>query len=54
MFTLQDFPKKVRENRLLLLLPNPAISQPVMPHLLARDEVHYVGEPFAVVIAETR
>ena len=54
VFTLQDFPKKVRENRLLLLLPNPAISQPVLPHLLARDEVHYVGEPFAVVIAETR
>ncbi|MEK9723460.1 MAG: xanthine dehydrogenase family protein molybdopterin-binding subunit [Rhodospirillaceae bacterium] len=54
VFTLADFPADIRNNRLLLLLPNPAITQVRMPYLLARDETHYVGEPVAVVIAETR
>jgi carbon-monoxide dehydrogenase large subunit len=54
VFTLQDFPADIRDNRLLLLLPNPAITQPMMPHLLARDEVNYAGEAVAVVIADSR
>ena len=54
VYTLADFPASVRDNRLLLLLPNPAIQQPLMPHLLARDEVHFVGEPVAVVLADSR
>jgi len=54
VLTLQDFPAAIRDNRLLLLLPNPAITQPMMPHLLSAGEVTYVGEPVAVVIAETR
>ncbi len=54
VFTLADFPKDIQDNRLLLLLPNPAITQVRMPYLLARDETHYVGEPVAVVIAKTR
>ena len=54
IYTLADFPSDVRDNRLLLLLPSPAISQPVMPHLLSAGEVTYVGEPLAVVIADTR
>jgi len=54
VYTLDDFPAAVRDNRLLLLLPNPAIKQPVMPHLLAKGEVHYVGEAVAVVLAESR
>lgn len=54
VFTLQDFPADIRDNRLLLLLPNPAITQPMMPHLLAREEVTYVGEPVAVVICDSR
>ena len=53
-YTLKDFPAEVRENRLLLLLPNPAITQPIMPHLLAKEEVTYVGEPVAVIVADTR
>ena len=35
VYTLADLPKAVREQQLLLLLPNPAISQPMMPHVLA-------------------
>ncbi len=54
VLTLQDFPESVRDNRLLLLLPNPAILQPLMPHLLSAGEVTFVGEPVAVVIADTR
>ncbi len=54
VYTLADFPASVRDTRLLLLLPSPAIKQPLMPHLLARDEVHFVGEPVAVVLAESR
>jgi carbon-monoxide dehydrogenase large subunit len=54
VYTLDDFPEDVRDNRLLLLLPNPAITQPMMPHLLSAGDVHFVGEPVAVVIADTR
>ena len=35
VLTLQDCPAAIRDNRLLLLLPNPAITQPMMPHLLS-------------------
>jgi carbon-monoxide dehydrogenase large subunit len=54
VYTLADFPKDIQNNRLLLLLPNPAITQPMMPYLLAASEVHFVGEPVAVVVARTR
>ena len=54
VFTLADFPAEIQNNRLLLLLPNPAITQPMMPYLLAASEVHFVGEPVAVVVARTR
>ena len=54
VFTLADFPKDIQENKLLLLLPNPAITQPMMPYLLARDEVHFAGEAVACVVADTR
>src|SRR5262249_6335507 len=35
-------------------VPNPAITQLFMPWALARDEVCYVGEPVAMVVADTR
>ena len=54
VFTLEDFPREIQENKLLLLLPNPAIVQPMMPYLLAREEVHFAGEAVACVVAESR
>ena len=37
-----------------LLVPNPAITQLFMPRALADEEVCYVGEPVAMVVADTR
>jgi len=37
-----------------MLVPNPAIAAPRTQTALARDEVVYVGQPLAVVIADTR
>jgi len=52
VLTLKDFPADVQDNTLLLLLPNPAIKQPLMPNLLAKSETTFCGQPVAVVIAE--
>lgn len=54
VLTLDDFPEDVQDNTLVLLLPNPAIKQPLMPHLLARSETTFVGQAVAVVIADSR
>jgi carbon-monoxide dehydrogenase large subunit len=54
VWTLNDLPPELRGKKLLLLLPNPAITQPLMPTVLAGDEARYVGEPVAVVLADTR
>src|SRR3989442_5559958 len=37
-----------------LLIPNPALPQPRTRRPLAADEVRYVGEPVALVIADSR
>ena len=37
-----------------LLIPNPALTHPRTPRPLAADEVRYVGEPVALVIADSR
>ncbi|OLC00649.1 MAG: xanthine dehydrogenase [Candidatus Rokubacteria bacterium 13_1_40CM_68_15] len=37
-----------------LLIPNPALTHPRTPRPLAADEVRYVGEPVALVVAESR
>ena len=54
VLTLADMPAVLREKRLLLLLPHPAITQKVMPLVLADDEVVYVGQAVAVVVADDR
>ena len=41
-------------DRIPLALPLPAIRFHVDPYALARDEVCYVGEPIALVVAESR
>ena len=49
-----DLPDPMRTQRLPLLLPNPALATTKTQHALARDEVCYVGQAIAVVIADTR
>ena len=53
VLTHADLPEPVQKP-FSLLVPNPAISQLFMPSALAKDEVCYVGEPIAVVVADTR
>ena len=49
-----DLPESVRMTPLPLFVPNAAITQLHLPVTMARDEVCYVGEPVAVVVAESR
>jgi carbon-monoxide dehydrogenase large subunit len=52
--TYSDLPQSMRRQTVPLLVPSPAIKQPLMPYCLARDEACFVGEPIAIVIAESR
>jgi carbon-monoxide dehydrogenase large subunit len=49
-----DLPDPMRSEAMPMLLPNPSISALCTQHVLAREEVFYVGQPVAVVIADTR
>jgi len=53
VLTFADLPEALRRNKLPLFVPNPAITQLHMPYALA-TEACYVGEPLAVVVAESR
>lgn len=48
-----DLPEAARK-RVPVLLPNPAIRDPLNYWVLARDEVVYVGDPVAMVLADSR
>ncbi len=54
VMTAADLPETMRATPLPLLLPNPALAAARTQFVLARDEVCYVGQPVAVVIADTR
>src|SRR5947208_863267 len=54
VMTFADLPEPLRGNSLPLFVPHPAIAQLFMPYALAGAEVCYVGEPLAVVVAESR
>ena len=54
VWTWSDLPEAVRSQRLPLYVPNPAIKQVRMQHMLAKDEVCIVGDPVVAVIAESR
>jgi len=54
VLTADDLPDPMRHMPLPMLTPNPAIATPRTQTALARDEVHYVGQPIAVVIADSR
>jgi aerobic carbon-monoxide dehydrogenase large subunit len=54
VLTADDLPDPMRRMPIPMLTPNPAIATPRTQTALARDEVHYVGQPIAVVIADSR
>ena len=49
-----DLPDPMRCEPLPMLLPNPALAIAPTQMVLARDEVYYVGQPLALVIADSR
>jgi aerobic carbon-monoxide dehydrogenase large subunit len=53
VLSFADLPEPVQKP-FTLLVPNPAISQLFMPSALQKEEVCYVGEPIAMVVADTR
>src|SRR5436305_11707567 len=52
--TYADLPEPMRRQTVPLMVPSPAIKQVFMPYCLARDEACFVGEPIAIVVAESR
>jgi carbon-monoxide dehydrogenase large subunit len=54
VFTADDMPPRIATGQIPMLVPNPAIKTPRTQIALARDEVCYVGQTVAVVIADSR
>ncbi len=52
--THADLPESMQRQTVPLLVPSPAIKQALMPYCLAKDEVCFVGEPIAIVVADSR
>ncbi|MGA8950106.1 MAG: molybdopterin cofactor-binding domain-containing protein, partial [Xanthobacteraceae bacterium] len=54
VLAVDDLPEPMRHMPIPMLTPNPAIATPRTQMALARDEACYVGQPIAVVIADSR
>jgi carbon-monoxide dehydrogenase large subunit len=54
VFTYADLPEPMQRQTVPLLVPSPTIKQVFMPYCLARDEACFVGEPVAIVVADSR
>ena len=54
VFTADDMPPRIATGQIPMLVPNPAIRTPRTQIALARDEVCYVGQTIAVVVADSR
>ena len=54
VISADDLPEPMRSAPMPMLLPNPSIAAACAQYVLARDEVFYVGQPVAVVIADSR
>ena len=54
VFTADDMPPRIATGQIPMLVPNPAIRTPRTQIALARDEVCYVGQTIAVVMADSR
>ncbi|MEX3815262.1 molybdopterin cofactor-binding domain-containing protein [Paraburkholderia sp. BR13439] len=53
-FAFDELPDCLKIKPMPLVVPNPAIRHPITQYALADREVHYVGEPVAVVVALAR
>ena len=54
VLTADDMPARIATGQIPMLVPNPAIRTPRTQIALARDEVCYVGQTVAVVVADSR
>lgn len=54
VYTAADLPEAAKSKRIPMVLPSPAIVTPRTQYPLAGDEVCYVGDPIAVLLAEDR
>ncbi|MDB5594080.1 MAG: carbon monoxide dehydrogenase large subunit [Hyphomicrobiales bacterium] len=54
VYTVDDLPGLMSRDRMPMLVPNTSIAAMRTQHCLAKDEVCYVGQAMAVVIATTR
>jgi carbon-monoxide dehydrogenase large subunit len=54
VFTYADLPESMQRQTVPLLVPSPTIKQVFMPYCLAKDEASFVGEPVAIVVADSR
>ena len=54
VWTAAELPENMHDRRMLLQVPNPAIRHPFTQEPLATNEVCFVGEPVAVVVADSR
>jgi carbon-monoxide dehydrogenase large subunit len=54
VFTAADMNRALQTTRLPMLVPNPYSKLSRTPFALAQGEVCYVGEPIAIVVADTR
>ena len=54
VLTADDMPPRISTGQIPMLVPNPAIRTPRTQVALAREEVCYVGQTVAVVVAESR
>ena len=54
IFTNADLPGDLKTVRVPFQVPNPAITQPYQQRLLENEEVCFVGEPIAMVLADSR
>jgi aerobic carbon-monoxide dehydrogenase large subunit len=54
VLTAADLPEAMSSGRMPMLVPNPALASSLTQHCLACEEVCYVGQTVAVVIADSR
>ena len=54
VITHARLPEPMRSRKLPLYVPNPLMKQVYMPFVLPKDEVCFVGEAVAIVVAESR
>jgi carbon-monoxide dehydrogenase large subunit len=54
VLTAADLPERMRKQRMPLLLPNATMATLRTQHSLAVDEVCYVGQALAIVVADSR